>query len=140
MTTIPDEAMTDLLSNARLIASVGLTDDPGRPSYQVASYQQSQGYKVIPVNPSMKSVLGHKAASNLTEVDEPIDIVNVFTHGSQAPSIVEAAIQSGAKALWLQPGVNSPEAEQLAMAAGLTVISNRCFKTEHQRLVSGKPM
>jgi uncharacterized protein len=140
LTTIPDEAMADLLSGARLIASVGLTSDPERPSYQVASYQQSQGYKVIPVNPNAKSVLGHKAAANLMEIDEPIDIVNVFTHGSQAPAIAEAAVQSGAKALWLQPGVNSPEAEHTAKAAGLTVISDRCFKTEHQRLVSHKPM
>lgn len=140
MTTIPDDAMTNLLSNTRLIASVGLTNDPERPSYQVASYQQSQGYKVIPVHPNAKSVLGHEAATNLQEIDEPIDIVNVFTHGSQAPSIVDAAIQSGAKALWLQPGVHSPEAEQRAREAGLTVISDRCFKTEHQRLVQSKPM
>lgn len=132
--------MTDLLSHARLIASVGVTNNPERSSYQVASYQQSQGYKVIPVNPEMKSVLGHAAAADLSEITEPIDIVNVFTPGSQAAAITDAAIRSGAKALWLQPGVHSQEAEEKARSAGMTVISGKCFKTEHQRLLSDKPM
>jgi uncharacterized protein len=135
-----DEALADLLSNTRLIASVGLVNDPSRPSYEVAKYQQSQGYKVIPVNPSEDSVLGHKAVDTVNQIDEPIDVVNVFVHGREAPAIAEAAVRAGAKALWLQPGVDSPEAVQTAKSAGLTVVSNKCFMREHQRLLSDLPM
>ncbi|WP_029422724.1 CoA-binding protein [Alicyclobacillus macrosporangiidus] len=140
MSTIPDQTLADLMANSRLIASVGLIDDPSRPSYQVAMYQQSQGYKVIPVNPNVDSVLGHKAVRTVQEIPEPVDIVNVFTHGDQAPKIVDDAIAKGAKAVWLQPGVESPEAEAKARQAGLQVISHRCFKTEHQRLLSHQQM
>ncbi|WP_026965056.1 CoA-binding protein [Alicyclobacillus pomorum] len=134
-----DEAMADLLSHTRLIASVGLVNDPSRPSYEVAKYQQSQGYKVIPVNPNEDSVLGHKAVDTVSQIEEPIDVVNVFVHGRSAPAIAQAAVRAGAKALWLQPGVDSPEAVQTARAAGLTVVSNKCFMREHQRLLSESP-
>ncbi|WP_290586771.1 CoA-binding protein [Alicyclobacillus sp.] len=140
MNSIPDDALAQLMADARLIASVGLVDDPSRPSYQVAMYQQSQGYKVIPVNPNVDSVLGHKAVPSVQAIAEPVDIVNVFTHGDQAPRIVEDAVAKGAKAIWLQPGVESPEAEAKARQAGLQVISHRCFKTEHQRLLANRPM
>lgn len=128
------------MSNARLIAAVGLVNDPSKPSYDVAAYQQSQGYKVIPVNRNADEVLGHKGVHGLGEIGEPIDIVNVFTHGAEAPGIVEDAIRVGAKAVWLQPGVHSEEAVAKARSAGMTVISNKCFKTEHQRLLADKPM
>jgi predicted CoA-binding protein len=128
------------MSNARLIAVVGLVDDPSKPSYAIAAYQQSQGYKVIPVNPNTDAVLGHKAVDRLDEIQEPIDIVNVFTHGAEAPGIVDDAIRVGAKAVWLQPGVNSHEAVAKAQSAGMTVVSDKCFKTEHQRLLADRPM
>ncbi|MCL6593707.1 MAG: CoA-binding protein [Alicyclobacillus sp.] len=136
MQTLSDQALADLLAQARVIASVGLVADPARDSYQVASYQQSQGYKVIPVNPEATTVLGHRAVPSVRDIPEPVDIVNVFTHGQEAPAIVADAIAKGAKAVWLQPGVESPEAEAQARAAGLTLVSQRCFATEHRRLLT----
>jgi uncharacterized protein len=140
LNTTSDQSIADLMSNARLIAAVGLVDDPSKPSYDVAAYQQSQGYKVIPVNPNADAVLGHKGVHGLGEIGEPIDIVNVFTHGAEAPGIVDDAIRVGAKAVWLQPGVHSEEAVEKAKSAGMMVISNKCFKTEHRRLLADKPM
>ncbi|MCL6548571.1 MAG: CoA-binding protein, partial [Alicyclobacillus sp.] len=113
---------------------------PGTPSYDVASYQQSQGYKVLPVNPDIRSSLGHKAYRDIREIEDPVDIVNVFQHGGPVRDAVQAAVQKGAKVFWMQPGVEDPAAAEEARRAGLTVVSGRCFKREHVRLLARAPM
>ncbi|MCF8563956.1 CoA-binding protein [Alicyclobacillus tolerans] len=131
-----DAGLSTLLAQANTIAAVGLTDDPRNPDYQVASYQQSQGYKVIPVNPQIETSLGHKSVPKLEQIEEPVDIVNVFAGRSELGQIAETAARKGAKAIWFQPEVQSKEAEQHAQSLGLTVVSGRCFRREHQRLLS----
>ncbi|MCL6443524.1 MAG: CoA-binding protein [Alicyclobacillus sp.] len=139
--TIPsDTQIAELLADAKIIAMVGLTDSPGTPSYEVASYEQSQGYKVIPVNPQIKSALGHAAVPSVAAIPEPVDIVNIFAHGPVAEQAAKDAVQKRAKAVWLQPGADNPAAEQVTAQAGLMLIKDRCLKREHYRLLSHQPM
>jgi len=104
---------------------VGLSDKPDRDSYQVAAYLQERGYRIIPVNPAVREVLGEKAYARLQDVPEPIDVVDVFRKPEAVPEIVDAAIAAGAKAVWLQEGVIHNAAAEKARAAGLQVVQNR---------------
>jgi predicted CoA-binding protein len=123
-----------LLRDARTIAVVGLSDDPFRPSYGVSQYMQSAGYRIIPVNPNVVEVLGEKAYADLEAVPEQIDIVNIFRRPEFVPAIVEAAIRTGAKAIWMQEGVVHEAAARRAEAEGLMVVMDRCILKEHRKL------
>ena len=129
MATIPD-----LLRNARTIAVVGLSNKPMRASHGVSQYMQDAGYRIIPVNPHEREVLGEKAYARLEDVPEHIDIVDVFRRSEYVPAIVEAAIRVGAGAVWMQEGVVHEAAAAQAQAAGLTVVMDRCILKEHRRL------
>ncbi len=131
------EEVRALLGGARVVAVVGLSDKPGRDSYHVAAYLQSRGYRIIPVNPAVKEVLGERAYARLEDVPERIDVVDVFRRPEAVPGVVASAIAVGAKAVWLQEGVVHNEAAAAARAAGLTVVQNRCMLKEHARLVKG---
>src|SRR5690554_2378083 len=100
---MPDEAL-EILRSARTVAVVGLSPDPSRPSHTVASYLKRQGYRIIPVNPTVSEVLGEKSYPDLRSVPEPVDVVDVFRRPEYVPQIVEEAIAIGARALWLQEG------------------------------------
>ncbi|HEY3024851.1 MAG TPA: CoA-binding protein [Pyrinomonadaceae bacterium] len=115
------------------IAVVGLSSDPGRPSYGVASYMRRRGYKVIPVNPNETDVFGDKSYASLAEVPDKIDLVNVFRRPSEAGHAVDEAITVGAKAVWLQEGVIDEAAAGRAQQAGLLVVMDRCWLKEHAR-------
>jgi uncharacterized protein len=128
------ESTKELLRDARVIAVVGLSSKSWRPSHGVSEYMQAQGYRIVPVNPREAEVLGEKAYPSLEEVPEPIDIVNVFRNSRHALEVVEAAIRAGAKAVWMQQGVSSEEAAQIARQAGLAVVMDRCIMLEHRRL------
>ena len=127
--------MQKLLENAKTIAVVGLSDKPDRASYGVAAYLQRAGYKIIPVNPLVSEVLGEKSVASLAEISEPIDIVDVFRRSDQVEPVIDEAIAAGAKAVWLQLGVSNAAAEAKAREAGLEVVSDRCIKVEHARLL-----
>lgn len=127
--------MQKLLENAKTIAVVGLSDKPDRASYGVAAYLQRAGYKIIPVNPMVSEVLGEKSVASLAEISEPIDIVDVFRRSDQVEPVIDEAIAAGAKAVWLQLGVSNAAAEAKAREAGLEVVSDRCIKVEHARLL-----
>ena len=127
--------MAALLRASRTIAVVGLSHKRTRPSYGVSEYMQSAGYRIIPVNPLEKEVLGEKAYATLEEVPEPVDIVDVFRRPEFVPGIVESAIRIGAKAIWLQEDVVHEEAAQRAREAGLIVVMDRCILKEHRRLL-----
>jgi predicted CoA-binding protein len=123
-----------LLKSTRTIAVVGISDKPHRASHEVAHYLKDAGYRIIPVNPVVKEVLGLTCYPDLASVPEPIDMVDVFRRGEEIGPIVDAAIAVGAKSLWLQLGViNEPEAER-ASAAGLQVVMDRCVKIDHARM------
>lgn len=123
----------ELLLSARTIAIVGLSNNPLRPSHFVGFYLLRHGYRVIPVNPREKEVLGQRSAASLTDIGEPVDIVDVFREPSVVPALATEAESIGAKALWLQFGVIHEAGAAQARAAGLAVVMDRCLKIEHAR-------
>jgi predicted CoA-binding protein len=129
------EAIRSLLQQARTIAVVGISAKPERPSHEVAHYLQRAGYTIIPVNPAYEEVLGQKCYPSLHAVPGKIDIVDVFRKPAEAMAVVEEAIAAGAACVWMQLGVVAPEAAAKAAAAGLKVVSDRCTKIEHRRLI-----
>jgi predicted CoA-binding protein len=118
---------------ARTIAMVGLSPNRLRPSFFVGQYLQYRGYRVVPVNPTAPEILGETSYPTLSAIPFPVDVVDVFRAPDAAPAIAEEAAAIGAKALWLQFGVISPEAAEMASAAGLDVVMDRCMKIEHGR-------
>ena len=130
-----DTEVRDLLQRYRRIAVVGLSDKPDRPSHGVAAYLQRAGYAITPVNPIIDEALGVRAVDSLSEVEQPIEIVDVFRRSEDVPPVVEDAIAAGAKVLWLQLGIVNETAAQRAREAGMTVIQDLCLKVEHARLL-----
>jgi predicted CoA-binding protein len=126
--------VSELLRSARTIAVVGLSGKKWRPSHGVSEYMQTAGYRIIPVNPNVRAVLGEKAYSSIEEIPEPVDIVNIFRRSEFVPELVDAAIRKGARAVWMQEGVVHEQAAEKARAAGLTVVMDRCILKEHRKL------
>jgi len=127
-------SIPDLLAKSRTIAVVGLSGKRYRPSYGVSEYMQRAGYRIIPVNPREREVLGEKCYATLDEVQERVDIVDIFRRSEFVPEIVEAAIRMGARAVWMQEGVIHEVAAARARAAGLEVVMDRCILKEHRRM------
>ncbi len=125
------EEIRDILTSTRVIAVVGLSDKPDRDSYRVAEYLQRAGYRIIPVNPAVKEVLGEKSYASLRDVPEKIDVVDVFRKPDAVQAIVEDAIAAGAKVVWMQDGIVHNEAADRARTAGLRVVMDRCVLREH---------
>lgn len=125
------DLLRDILTRSKVIAVVGLSSKPHRPSYGVARYLQTVGYRIIPVNPNEKEVLGEKSYARLEDVPIKVDIVDVFRRSELVPPVVESAIAVGARTLWLQEGVVHEEAATRARAAGLDVVMDRCVLKEH---------
>jgi predicted CoA-binding protein len=132
----PDERKR-ILVEAKVIAVVGLSDNPWRPSHSVSEYMQDAGYEIIPVNPNRvgQTILGQQVYASLLDIPKPVDIVNVFRPAQVTPPIAEQAVAIGAKALWLQLGIANDEAARIASEGGLAVVMNRCISTEHGRLI-----
>lgn len=125
------DQIKQILREAQTIAVVGLSSDPQRTSYLVSEAMQKAGYRIIPVNPSgPETVLGEKRYHSLSEIPDPIDIVNVFRRSEFCAAVAEEAVKVKAKALWLQKGVISEEAARIAQEAGLQVVMDRCIKVE----------
>ncbi len=125
------DPVTEILKTSRTIAVVGLSSRSHRPSYGVAQYLQSAGYRIIPVNPEESEVLGQKCYARLEDIPERVDIVDVFRRSEFVPEIVEAAIRIGARGVWLQEGVIHAEAAERGRRAGLVVVVNKCILKEH---------
>jgi predicted CoA-binding protein len=123
-----------LLQEAKSIAVVGLSPKEARPSNMVARYLIATGYTVYPVNPGQNSILGLHCYSELQEIPDRIDIVNIFRRAEEVHPIVESAIRIGAKAIWMQQGIRNPEAATLAEKNGLIVVMDRCIKVDHMNL------
>jgi uncharacterized protein len=131
------EQLLCIYASARTIAVVGASADPSKPAHQIPRYLQSQGYRIIPVNPRGGELFGERVFRSLAEIDVPVDVVDVFRPAEEAPEIARRAIAIGAKVLWLQLGIESEEARQLAEAAGLAVVMNRCMGATHGMLGLG---
>jgi uncharacterized protein len=121
-----------LLKNAKTIAVVGLSDSPLRPSHGVSAYMQSNGYRIIPVNPAIKGALGEKAVASLAEIKEKIDIVDVFRRSEFVPEVVDEAIRLKVPAIWMQEDVVHEQAAEKARKAGLFVVMDKCILKEHR--------
>ncbi|MBZ5694884.1 MAG: CoA-binding protein [Acidobacteriia bacterium] len=122
---------SEILKTSHTIAVVGLSSRRHRPSYGVAQYLQSAGYKIIPVNPAETEILGEKCYARLEDIPEHVDIVDIFRRSEFVPEIVESAIRIGARGVWMQEGVIDSEAAERARRAGLFVIMNACILKEH---------
>jgi len=132
-----DEELKEILTGCKTVAVVGISPREDRPSYIVASYLKSKGYRIIPVRPDGDMILGEKVYHSLMEIPKEveIDVVDIFRRSEDVPPIVEKAIQWGAKVVWMQEGVVHKEAGAKAERAGLKVVMDCCMKKEHQRLI-----
>jgi predicted CoA-binding protein len=133
MASLPQaDFVTELLKKAKTIAVVGLSSNPMRPSHGVTAYMQSQGYRIIPVNPHIESCLGEKAYVSLLEVPDQIDIVNIFRRPEFVEEIVDQAVQLKIPAIWMQEDVIHEKAAAKARKAGIFVMMDRCILKEHR--------
>jgi len=123
-----------IIKESKNVAVVGLSNKLGRPSLTVASYLKGQGYKIIPVNPTIQEVGGDKCYPDLASVPDRIDIVDVFRRSDEVLPVVDAAIKIGAKVIWMQEGIVNEEAANKAREAGLLVVMDKCMLKEHARL------
>jgi predicted CoA-binding protein len=133
-----DEEIKKILSSCKTVAVVGISPKEDRPSYIVASYLKSKGYRIIPVRPDGEKILGEKVYHSLKEIPKEIvvEVVDIFRRPEDVPPLVEEAIQRGAKVVWMQEGVIHKEAGEIAEKAGLKVVMDRCMKKDHQKLIN----
>ena len=130
-----DQMLKDILLSTKTIASVGVSSNPGKESYGIVHYLKSQGYRIIPVNPTADEVLGERSYPDLESIPEKIDVVQVFRKAEDVPPVVESAIKVGAKTVWMQEGIVNEEAAQKAREAGLQVVMDACMRVTHRRLI-----
>jgi uncharacterized protein len=123
----------ELLLAARTIAVVGVSTNPSKAAFGIPAGLQAAGFRIVPVNPSADRVLGERAYASLTDVREPVDIVEVFRPAVEAPGIARQAVQIGARALWLQRGIVSDEAREIAEQAGMDYVEDLCMGVERSR-------
>ena len=131
------QELKDIYDRTEVIAVVGASDDPDKPSHQIPAYLQREGYRIVPVNPGDSEVLGERALDELADVDEQIDVVDVFRPADETPDIAHQAVLAGAKVLWLQTGIVSEEAATIARDGGLTVVMDACMGAMHGSLGLG---
>ncbi|RAT97489.1 CoA-binding protein [Brevibacillus sp. Leaf182] len=137
-----NEARRQLLEDAKTIAVVGLSNKPDRTSYMVSQAMQNAGYKIVPVNPVIagETVLGEKVLASLSEIDQPVDIVNVFRRSEDILPVAEEALkmQNKPKVFWMQQGIANEEAAKLVADQGIEVVQDMCIKVDHALLRVGK--
>ena len=125
-----EDAIDRILAEAKTVAVVGLSDRPDRPSHDVARYLQERGYRIIPVNPNVREVLGELSYGSLAEIPGEVDLVDVFRRPEFVPGIASEAIRIGVKAFWTQEGIVSEQSREELVAAGISVVMDRCMKKE----------
>ena len=132
--------LRSLLGEARVIAVVGISSKEWRPSHEVASYLQDQGYRIVPINPNETEVLGERAYPSLLDIpdDVQVDVVDVFRRSEHTPDVARHAVKVGARLLWLQEGIVSEEAARIAQEGGLDVVMGVCIKKVRQRLMAAE--
>ena len=134
-----DEDLKEIYGRVKTIAVVGASTNPSKAAFAIPRYLKSQGFRIIPVSPKAGEILGEPVRASLAEIDEPVDAVDVFRPSEETPDIVRQAVAIGAKVLWLQEGIHSDEAQQIAEDAGLTFVSNRCMGETHWNLFHAGP-
>ena len=129
-----DESLALIYRNSRTLAVVGASTNPDKPAHHIPAYLQTQGYRVIPVNPSADMIFGEATVASLAGISERVDVVNVFRPAEEAAEIAVQAAELGASTLWLQVGISSEEAAAVASEAGMTVVMDTCMGATHRRL------
>ena len=130
-----DAEITHLLKTIKIIAVVGLSNDPMRASFGVSRFLQRHGYRIIPVNPKETEVLGEKAYPSVRDVPDEIDLVDIFRRPARVPEVIDDALARGVRHIWMQEGVVNPEAAKKAEEAGMSVVMDRCILKEMARLL-----
>lgn len=131
----------EILTSTKTVASVGVSSNPEKESHGVVWYLKEQGYRIFPVNPTAAEILGEKAYASLSDIPEPVDVVQIFRKPEDVPPVVEEAIKIGAKVVWMQEGIVNEEAARMAEKAGLQVVMNACMRAAHRHFKIGpKPM
>ena len=123
-----------ILRDYRSIAVVGASANPERASYQIVHYLINHGFRVYPVNPNTKEILGMTSYPDLSSIPEEVEIINIFRRSEEVLPVVDEAVKIGAKAIWMQPGVINEAAAAKARDAGLVVVMDKCIREEHERL------
>jgi predicted CoA-binding protein len=130
------DELLEIYRTTSTIAAVGASSDPSKASHRIPAYLQSQGYRIIPVNPRGGELFGERVYPSLIDVDGPVDVVNVFRPAAEAPEITSQAAEIGAKVVWLQDGIVSKEAAEVARRTGMTIVMGVCMGATHARLAS----
>ena len=132
------DPILDLLRSTKTIAVVGCSTNPEKDAHTVPKFMLENGYKVIPVNPTADQIFGIKAYKSITDIKEPVDMVNVFRPGPECDKVVEEALKIKPKAIWLQLGITNARAKQLATQAGVQYVEDHCLRIEQRRLSHGQ--
>ena len=131
-----DEEIKKILKKNKVVAVVGLSPKPERDSHKVAKYLQDHGYRIVPVRPKAKEILGEQAYASLKDIPFPVEVVDIFRKVDAIPGIVDEAIDIGAKVVWMQLGLAENQSAKKAREAGLQVVMNKCLKIEHNRYLA----
>ncbi len=131
------EELRSIYDESKTIAVVGASENESKAAHTIPRYLQRQGYRIVPVNPKGGEILGERVYPSLREVDVPVDVVDVFRPSEETPDIAREAVEVGAKTLWLQEGIEHPEAERIASEGGLKVVMDRCMGQTHYQLRLG---
>ena len=137
MAITDSDELRKIYEESKTIAVVGASDNESKAAHTIPRYLKRQGYRIIPVNPKGGEILGEKVYTSLEQIEEPIDVVDVFRPSEETPDVARQAVKVGAKTLWLQQGIEHPEAERIAEEAGLGVVMNRCMGETHYQLRLG---
>ena len=130
----PSEEIRAILENHKTVAIVGLSPKPERDSHKVGKYLKDHGYRIVPVNPGQKEILGEKCYPNLKAIPFPVDVVDIFRRSEAVPPIVDRAVEMGARVVWTQLGIVHNLAAEKAREAGLDVVMSKCIKIEHMNM------
>ena len=133
-----NDAIADLLKSSKTIAVVGMSANPEKEAHTVPKFLMERGYHIIPVNPTATEILGLKVHKAITDVTEHVDIVNVFRPGPECDKVAEAAVKIKPKAVWLQLGITNPRAKEIAHAARIQYVEDRCLRIEYKRVFDWK--
>ncbi|MFC2133917.1 CoA-binding protein [Bacteroidota bacterium] len=130
-----DEEIIEILTDYKNIAVIGCSSNPSKAAHEIPKYLQSQGYKIIPVNPFSEEILGEKCYKKITDIKEEVDIVNVFRPSEETPVIVRESLKVNPKVVWMQLGIENKEAEKIAEENNIKIIMNKCMMVEHMKLI-----
>lgn len=129
-----DKQIRNILSSVKTVAVVGISTNPEKSAHYVPKYLQSKGYEIIPINPNAEQILGKQCLQSIGDIEEQVDVVQIFRPSDQVLPFVKGAISKKPKVIWLQKGIHNEQAEEIALENGIDVVFNRCMFEEHQRL------